>query len=216
MKAVCTVLIAIMLIVPLAGQARAGVSIGLLGGVTRMSWNGDTPEKGAYRPIWGPAAGAEIGVDIYRATTLCLQPSFVRRGTKIAFEVTGEKERVDSVEVVLDYFSLPLLVKVETLRGRFYVSGGFELSWLLKARYRTDADDLDVKFELGEHDLSVNFGIGYEFPAGPTSIWFEIRYAQSLINVGSEEAGTPGANPVTEPRLKNNGVMLLVGILYDL
>ena len=214
MKSVCAVFIAIMFTIPLAGQARAGAAIGALGGVTRMSWGGDVPDKGSYGSLMGLTAGAEIDIDIYRSTTLSLQPSFTQKGTKISFEVEGQSERVDSVEVQLDYFVLPLLIKVETLGGRFYVSGGLELGWLLSARYKTPTRDLDAEIDLEKYDLAVDFGIGYTIPAGRTGIWFELRYSQSLVNVGNEDTAPEGV--ITEPRVKNNGLMLLVGVLYDL
>jgi len=214
MKSVCTILIAITLIFPLIREVQAGAAIGAQGGVTRMSWGGDAPDKGSYGNLMGFTAGGQIDIGICRSTALSLQPSFTQKGTKIAFEVEGESERVDSVEVRLDYFVLPLLVKVETLGGRFYVSGGLELGWLLSARYKTPTRDLDAAIDLKKHDLAVDFGIGYTIPAGRTDIWFELRFSQSLVNVGDEDTGPEGI--ITEPRVKNNGLLLLVGVLYDL
>jgi len=214
MKSVCAILIAITLIIPLAGQARAGAAVGVLGGITRMSWGGDAPEKGSYGNLMGFTAGGQIDIDIYRSTALSLQPSFTQKGTKIDFEVGGQGEPVDSVEVRLDYFVLPLLLRVETMGGRFYVSGGLELGWLLSARYKTPTQDLGVEVDLNKYDLAVDFGLGYTIPAGRTGIWFELRYSQSLINVGNED--TASGDVITEPRVKNNGLTLLVGVLYDL
>jgi hypothetical protein len=214
MKSLCAVLIAITLILPLVREVQAGAAIGALGGVTRMSWDGDAPDKGSYGNLMGFTAGGQIDIDIYRSTALSLQPSFTQKGTKMSFEVEGQSERVDSVEVRLDYFVLPLLVKVETLGGRFYVSGGFELGWLLSARYKTPTQDVDISADLNKYDLAADFGIGYTIPAGRTDIWFELRYSQSLVNVGEEDAGPEGK--IIEPRVKNNGLLLLVGVLYDL
>lgn len=214
MKSLCTVLIAITLAFALTQEVQAGIAVGAVGGVNKMSWGGDAPDKGSYENLTGFTAGGQIDLEICRSTWLSLQPSFARKGTKITFEVEGQSERVDSVDVRLDYFVLPLLVKVETLGGRFYVTGGLEVGWLLDARYKTPTQDLDVSGDLNKYDLAADFGIGYTIPAGRTDIWFELRYSQSLINVGDEDAGHQEV--IQEPRVKNNGLMLLVGILYNL
>ena len=215
MKPVCAFLVAALSIFPLAGGARAGAAVGVLAGATSTSWDGDTPDRGSYSSLAGFAAGGRLDIDIYRSTRLSLQPSFMQKGTRIDFEVPGENERVDSVEVRLDYFALPILVRVETLQGRFYVTGGFEVGWLLDARYKTPDEDLDAKIDMKEHSLAVDFGIGYTIPAGRTGIWFELRYSQSLVNVGNEDASST-VHIIREPRVKNSGILFLAGILYDL
>lgn len=212
MKSLLAILTAILLVVTLAPGVRAEVMIGAMGGVTRTSWGGDTPEKGQYRSTYGFTLGAEVDVAVYRSTWLSVQPSFVQRGSKVAFEVKGSGDRIDSVEVNLDYFSLPILVKVETLGGRFYVSGGFEMAWLMNARYKTPTQDLDPSAEFKKYDFLINLGIGYTIPAGKSIIFLELRYSQSTMNVGEE---SEAAEDLIEPRVKNEGAMLVVGVLYD-
>jgi hypothetical protein len=194
---------------PLARARRWGP----LGGVTTTSWSGEKPENGRYRALTGSKLGAELDIGPYRSVWLSLQPSYVRRGTGIAFAAEGSDEPVDSAEVRLDYFVLPVLLKVGTLGGRAYVTGGPEVAWLLDASYRTSTDDSDISNELNAYDFVADFGAGYTFPAGRTSVFLEVRYSQSILNVVDDGART-GA--VATSRVKNDGFLFLIGFLLDL
>jgi hypothetical protein len=213
MKLQFAFILGVLVAVLLAPAARADLAVGALGGLTRASFGGDPPENGKYNSIYGYALGAALDVGVYKSTWLSIQPAFVQRGTKAAYEVTGESEFVDSVEVRLEYFSLPVLVKVETMGERFYVVGGFEMAWLLNARYETSTQDLDPSAEFKKYDFCIDFGLGYVIPAGRSQIFLELRYYQSMLNVGEENTDN---YEVIEPRVKNKGLMLLAGVLYGL
>jgi hypothetical protein len=203
--------LAVLLAAALAHEVRAEAAIGALSGLTKMSWGGDTPDKGSYKDIYGFALGIEVDVRVHRSAWISLQPSFVQRGTKMSFEVRGERDRVDSVEVSLDYFTLPVLLKVETMGRRFYVTGGVEIARLLNARYRTPSEDSDAAVEIKENDFLIDFGVGYVIPAGRAGIVLEARYSQSMMNIGDEHLGD---RYNIEARVKNRGLTFLVGVLY--
>lgn len=105
--------------------AHAGVSLGALAGITYMEWSGDRPTDSEYRAGYGLAAGLTIDIGISENSVLSLQPSYIQKGSKIAFELDGQDERVDSVDVRLDYVSLPIMLKVFKSDRRFYISGAW-------------------------------------------------------------------------------------------
>ena len=210
-----TILIPIILLICSlwAGPLSAETSIGIVGGLTRFNMDGDRPEKGEYRTVSGGMAGGILEFNLTKNVYLSLQPSYIQKGTKIAFEVEGQKERVDSIEVDLDYFSIPVLVKVRTRGERFYVLGGLEFGYLLKAQHVTSTEDNDIKDDLDKYDVAVQFGAGYAHPLGRSKIFIEARYVQSVMNVLSDE---PDDDVVLGLRLKNTGWIFCAGFMIGL
>jgi hypothetical protein len=196
------------------GMLSAETSLGTIGGLTRFQLDGDRPDKAAYRTITGGMVGGILEFSLTKSVTLSLQPSYIQKGTKIAFEVEGQKERVDSVDVKLDYFSVPVLVKVLTRGRRFYVLGGLEFGYLLDARYVTSTEDSHIKDELEKYDLAVQFGVGYFIPVGRSRIFAEARYDQSILNVKSDEESHTDER--FGLRLKNSGWIFCAGFLIGL
>lgn len=150
---------------------------------------------------------------MYDGVRLSIQPSVIQKGTGIAYEVEGEKERVDSVSVNTDYFSLPVLVKVFTPKERWFVSSGLEFAWLLDAKHVTSMAETDVFDLFDEFDLAIHFGIGWTRPVGRHEIFIEGRYTQSILNVASD------SDPESEYyglRLKNSGMLIMAGFLFQL
>lgn len=204
----------ILLIVSLwAGMLTAETSLGVIGGLTRFQMGGDNPDKTAYRTNTGGMVGGILEFGIARQVTLSLQPSYIQKGTKIAFEVEGQEERVDSVDVELEYFSIPVLVKVLTRGERFYVLSGLEFGYLLDARYITSTQDSNVKDDLEKFDLAIHFGAGYIIPVGRSRFFVEARYVQSVMNVITEESED---NAAFGFRLKNSGWIFCAGFLFGL
>lgn len=208
------VALAAVLALAAARDAVAGVSLGALGGLTRSSFSGDTPDKGEYKSLTGGAFGGICEIDLTRNVKLSLQPSWVRKGSKIAFEVEGEDERVDSVDVRIDYFTVPVLVKVMTRGGRFYVSGGLELGFPLSAEHETSSSTTDIEDGLENMDVAADFGVGLHVPVGHPVMYFELRYSQSLRSIFDEEWAEEELH--LEPRVKNSGTQFYVGLLYGL
>ncbi len=125
----------------------------------------------------------------------------------------GQKERVDSVQVKSDYLSIPVLVKVFTHSERWFVSSGFEFAWLMDAKHETSSGETAITDDLDEFDLAIHFGVGWVKPIGAHEFFIEGRYTQSLRNVISD------SNPESELyglRVKNSGILLNVGFLFQL
>jgi hypothetical protein len=191
----------------------AEIRLGATGGPARYSFSGDKPDKAAYTNQVRGAYGVVFELDVYRGVRLSIQPSLIQKGAGIAYEVAGQSERVDSVEVNTDYLSIPVLVKVFTRSERWFVSSGLEFGWLMEAEHVTSSAETDVKDILEDFDLAIHFGVGWTRPVGPHELFIEGRYTQSIMNVISDEDPDSALYGV---RVKNKGLLLMVGFLFQL
>ena len=206
-------LIAALLVSAWPSDALSEIRLGVTGGLSRYSYSGDKPDKAAYTTQNRAAFGGVFELDVYKGVRLSIQPSVIQKGTGIAYEVEGQKERVDSVSVNTDYFSIPVLVKVFTHSERWFVSSGLEFAWLLDATHVTSATETDITSEFDEFDLAIHFGVGWVKPVGRHEFFIEGRYTQSILNVASD------SNQESELyglRLKNSGLLFYVGFLFQL
>ena len=195
------------------GVSQAQVSIGAVLGVNRTGLSGDKPDNTSYSNHAGPIAGLVLEVSVAKDVAIVFQPGYRQSGANIGFQVPDQEEHVDSLSARLDYFSIPVLLKVITDGGRWYVTSGLDLGWLTSATISTvsGSQEMDVKDSLTNFDLAVIFGIGRMFPVGRPRITAEIRYSQSLLNLADDSAG--GDLPV---RFRASGFQLLAGVLLPL
>ena len=208
-----TIITALLLCTVWTGRSGAGVGVGVAGGIARYGFSGDSPDKSKYRSLTRGTFGGVVDVDLGENFRLSLQPSWMRKGTEIAYEVRGQKERVDSVEVETAYLSLPIMLKVFTKGGKWFVSSGVELGWLVSARWITSTRDDDIEGELEDLDVAIHFGVGRIIPLGRNEFFIEGRYTQSVLNV--IPAGDPDSR-LYGRRVKNSGMLLLAGFLIRL
>ena len=213
-RAVAAVLLAAAIAVstPFSGVS-AGALTGVFGGVTGFSFSGDEPEKAGYGSRYRATFGAVFEFDVHSGVRLSLQPAFTGKGTGIAYEIRGIKDPVDSVDVYLDYLSLPLTVKVFTRSGRWFVSGGLEMDWLLNAEYVTSTSKIDIAESMNPVDFVVRFGVGWVKPLGGNELFIEAVYSQSIVNVIS--ADEPDEK-FYDLRLKSSGMVICAGFLFQL
>jgi hypothetical protein len=149
------VLVLTAFIVP---TAPAQAAVGAFGGVDMTNLSGDAPAKTKYRSETGFAAGAVGEFRIAKDVWLSLQPTWLQRGTKIAFAVEGEEEAVDSLKVAANYLTLASA---------------------------TDSEDIGDTFR--PIDLSAVFAFGVMLPVGRPRLTIELRYSQSIINTASSD-----------------------------
>ena len=194
--------------------AAAQVSVGAVLGVNRTSLSGDKPEGTSFSPLSGGLiAGLVLEIPVAKDVAIMFQPGYRQSGANIGFQVDGQEEPVDSLRARLDYFSIPILIKVITNGRRWYVTSGFDLGWLTSATLSTvsGSEETDIKDNLTDFDLAVIFGVGRMFPIGRPSITAEIRYSQSLFNLAGDSTGQD--LPV---RFRASGFQLLAGVLLPL
>jgi hypothetical protein len=194
------------------GNAVAQVHIGIMGGVNHFSLSGDVPENGIYQSSSGLAFNLIGEIEITHDVKLSIQPGFTQKGVKIAYELVGVQEPYDSVDVRIDYLTIPLLMKVSAWNERLYVMSGLEFAFPLNGLFSTSSEETDIGDQLKTPDIAVNFGVGYLFPMENSSLFLEMRYSQSIGT--AVKKGTYAMDSSLEPRLWNNGFNFFFGYLY--
>ncbi len=197
--------------------AVAQPAVGFWGGLNRASLSGDAPEDASYGTRLGFSAGVVGEFNLAKDVKLSVQPAYFQRGGKIAFEVPDEDVPRDSLQVSLDYYSLPVLLKVISGNGKTYVSSGLDFGILSQAKLSNlnkDEQAQDIKRFFQDFDVAVNFGFGVMLPLGSPLLTLELRYSQSLTNLSKPEEN-PGESALS-PRLRSTGLQLLAGVLWPL
>jgi hypothetical protein len=195
--------------------AQGKFYLGPTGGLSRTSLSGDAPDNASYTSLIGFSAGLVGEYALTDDIRLSIQPSYVRRGTGVAFDV-GEEELRDSLELSLGYFSLPVMARFMSEKKTFFVNGGFDVGVLVDASLSdvNAGGKVDVKKFINGLDLMMLFGVGWSVEVAPAFLTFELRYTQSLLNAGkNDQLATTVGIPV---RFRSSGLQLLAGVLFPL
>jgi hypothetical protein len=208
----------LLLLVRIAPLATAQAVVGAFGGIDLTDLSGDAPSNTKYRPETGFAVGIVGEYRIASDVWLSLQPTWIQKGTRIAFAVSGEEELNDSLVLNANYLTVPILVKIVSNNSKTYVSGGLDLGFLLNASLSGPGAGAGVPSDVSNvfkpTDLSANFALGIMLPVGRPRVTIEARYSQSIIN-----AAHPDQDPEVyslPPRFRWSGLQLLAGFLYPL
>jgi len=208
--------VALVTVLTLGGASAAGaqIAVGAVLGVNRTGISGDNPDKTSYTAKGAPIVGLVLEIPVAKDVAIVFQPGYRQLKAVIGFEVDGQEEPVDSLDLKLAYVSVPVLVKVITSGGKWYVTSGLDFGFLSSASIGTisGSEETDVKDLLTEFDLAVIFGVGRMFPVGRPKITAEIRYSQSLLNLSNQ---TAGANDLPV-RFRASGFQLMAGVLLPL
>lgn len=197
-----------------ASPAGAEVLLGLVGGVNRYEVSGVSPDRVKYRDHSGYMFGVLGELAITEDIWLSLQPALVQKGAKIAFKVSNLKEPVDSVDVLLEYVSVPIMLKVVSGNGKTYVSGGVQADFLTNTVATVGSQERGIDELIKSTDVAANFAFGVMVPVGRPRLLFELRYSQGLRNVAE-----PGADPLVTllpKEFKSSGWMIWLGLLLPL
>ena len=198
----------IIIFLILGGTAVMGQPyLGLFGGITSSKLTGDAPDRVKYKRLIGFQFGTNLDFKLSKSIMLGLQPSFAQEGTRLQFKVKGVKEPVDSIKVRLNYFAVPVVIKVSSTNQRFYAIGGIEGAYIVGSYLERGGKEEDLKTDISEFNLSVHFGAGIRIPLGFPRLYIEIRYVQGVLNLTDE--------PIDKsyiPRIKTNGIKLNLGL----
>ena len=128
----------------------------------------------------------------------------------------GEVDPRDSLELTLDYVSIPVFARFLAPGRTWFVNGGLDLGFLLKGSLKNVPADrtVDVKDLLNNVDLMMIIGVGGTIHLDPALLTIELRYGQSLINAGSNDQ--LAAKIGIPPRFRSTGFQLLAGVMYPL
>ncbi len=217
MQSLRSLLLASLLVaatIPVASVPAHAAAVGAFAGLNRGSIKGDAPNNVEYRKLNGPIFGAQGEIEIGSDVLLSLQPMVVHRGSKIADadSTDGVNDGVE-LDVALDYFAIPIVVKFMTGKGRTYVTGGVDVAFLSAATIEGDGVDVDVKDSFESTDISALLGFGVVFPVGRPQLTVEARWVHGMVNL----AGDPGG-PITNlpDRFRSSGLQFTAGILFPL
>ena len=186
------------------------VTLGAFGGLNSSKLSGDVTSNGSYKSLMGGNFGAIIDVKLSEDLNLSLQPSYSQEGTRVFYTVKGLDEPVDSVKIRLNYFSLPLILKITSTNERFYALSGIETAMLLNASTIIGEEEGELP-DVSQWNIAVHFGAGIRIPVGYPSIFVELRYSQGLVNLTDEPLNT---NII--PRVKTTGFKILAGVEFPL
>ncbi len=204
-------LAALSIVPPIHAQRWLG-SIKLGSAITNFTGDLASGETD-WDPRYGLAAGVAVGYDMGNGFIPQIEATYVRQGaaTNVVFEGIPARLRSD-----LTYLSIPLL-----LQYRFDTSGyvhprifaGPMVAFQLDAQLSLKADDTGV--ELNEADDSIesrDFGVvagaALEIDVGSQRLTVESRFS-----FGFSDITKPNEEGV-DTTLKNQGVILLVGIVF--
>ena len=189
--------------------------IGATGGLMSSSISGDAPEDASYSGKIGFSGGLISDFTITEDIILSIQPRYLQKGTSVAYDV-GEYELRDSLTATLDYISLPIMLKINSLNKRIFFSSGLDFGYLMNSTVENivDGSTQDVSNLFKTFDISATLGFGVNIPIGAPIISLELRYMQSLLNlsdISSDESGT------TFPyRFRTSGFQFLTSILFPI
>lgn len=191
------------------------IKIGVSGGIMSSNFSGDAPEDASYSGKSGLSGGIIADFMLTEDIVLSIQPRYLQKGTSVKYDI-GEYELRDSLTATLDYFSLPVIVKINSLNKRVFFSSGLDFGYLMSSSVENIADGSakDINNLVQKFDLSATLGFGVNFPIGSPTILLEVRYMQSLLNlsdISSEESGT-----VFPYRFRTSGFQFLTSIIFPI
>jgi hypothetical protein len=203
----------VLFIVFSVASVNAQFTVGIFGGVNNSNLIGDSPPGSTYESDPGLAVGILGEFNITSDVKISLQPMFQRKGTTIAYSVISEREPQDSIDININYFSIPILMKVYGGNNLLYISGGFDIGYKLDATFKriTPDEEKDISDSFNDFDIAAVFGVGAQFKIGLFYIFIEGRYSQGLGNISSPVEGEPEE---LNPSFRTTSLQLFAGLTY--
>ncbi len=199
-------LFSVMALLP--GALSAQVTLSAYGGAVRTSFSGDAPPDTRYHTRLGPVLGVAADFFVASDVAISIQPAYSQRGTNIAFRDAEADKYRDSIAVRTDYVSIPVLLKVFAAHQRTFVTGGLDFGYLLRAEADDGSGPTDAETLFNNQDLSMVLGFGVALHKRSPELTVELRYIQSLLNLGNSEIGV-GESGLVPPRFRAAGFQLL-------
>jgi hypothetical protein len=207
------IILLVLFVLCSVASVNAQFTVGIFGGVNNSNLIGDSPPGSTYQSKQGYAAGALVEYDITSDVRISLQPMFQRKGTTIAYSVFNEREPQDSIDININYFSIPILAKVYGGNNMLYVSGGFDIGYKLDASFKRigSGTEKNISDSFDDFDIAAIIGVGAQFKISLFYIFIEGRYSQGLGNISSPVEGEPEE---LNPSFRTAGLQLYVGLTY--
>ena len=192
---------------------EAQFSIGVNAGVTRMKFSGDPVQGlGYFVPDPGFSSALRLDYRISDAVALSLQPGFSQMRSSYFVMNDSATQAIDSTNLRLNSFSLPLHVIAWSENGRFFVLAGMQFDYTLSFKSETLVSPHSTGYEVRDYNIYAQFGAGFMIPLGKPYLSFEIRYSQGLLDL---------TDPLVHqdsflPRTKLTNIGFIVGLQFPL
>ena len=180
----------------------AEVSFGVQAGanVSRLRYEEERP---AWHTGWRASftGGAEIVVPIKDRLSLLTGPRYVRQTHHVKYDTgnTTLPRQVGEFQITQDYVSLPVLLAIRPLASRrVFFCLGPEAGLLLAGRLIGDDTqalgastptahrDEDIKDKLKSANLTIDAGLGIEFPVSAHVAVTSVRYTHGVVGVAKK------------------------------
>ena len=206
--------LSILIALCLGSSVYAQFSAGIFSEVNYSSLTGDAPPGAVYKSVPEFGTGGLFEYNITPYVKMSFQPAFQRAGTKIAYSKFSQREPVDSIDINIDYFSVPLIMKVYGGTNIMYVLGGVSLGIKLNATYKEITSDKKINVDDSFNDINVAaiVGVGAQFRVGLFYVFVEGRYSQGLINIRNKNPGEPEELDLS---FRTIGLQLFAGLTYS-
>lgn len=187
--------------------AFAQVDLGIFAGIDNGRLSGDKFSNTKYKPKTGFIVGLSVDTQINDLISLSFQPGYFKSSSSIQVPDTIANEYKDSIRISVEYMILDIFIKIQSKSKRLYFSSGLEFGYGLSLVADNELEEVDITDELNKWNISAVFGMGYKIPIKRSSLYFELRYAQGLVNMTK-------ADPLEDdsmPRVKLSGLKIVTG-----
>ncbi len=175
---------------------NAQFSLGAKAGVNLASWNMSEDDDDVLKGRIAYHVG--VVAEISLSDQFSVQPEllYTSLGPKVDFD------EVDDFRYVVDYLSIPVMVKYYPVEG-LGIEIGPQVGFLLGAKATNGDEEEDFKDEMESIDFGVGFGAGYKLEMG---VFFNARYVLGMTNIVSELED--------DDFVKNNVFQFSVGYMF--
>ena len=173
---------------------------GVIAGLNLAKLNIEGRDNGELRTAF--AAGGVFDLGLNDRFGVRIEPSFLSRGGK-AEKRNAYWGTIDGAVFQLDYVDVPVLARynltAETIHP--YVLGGLGFNFATKQQVKLTQGQQQETVGLGDvyspFDLTLDLGLGYNFPAASNRLTVDARVAIGLVNIN--DGGTVTFNGASLP-----------------
>jgi len=211
LRTVLTTAAGIAVALSIGAASAHAAAVGAILGANRAGISGDAPQNVEFGSRFGLIAGVQGEFGIARDVLISVQPMIVSRGAAVS---DADSLDAESADLVIDYFAIPIVLKIMAGGGRTYVTGGIDVAFLDKATLSSGDVELDATDLFNQTDVAALVGFGVVFPIGRPRLTIEARYVQAFSSLTREGAIPPDQN--LPDRFHNKGLQLTAGFLFPL
>ena len=203
------------------------IKLGLKTSVNYFTHTGDVSDDVDY--ALAPQAGVYVNIPLGEHFAVQPELNFSRMGSKESHYLDAQAQDFGTYyvkqtdEIVLDYLTLPVMLKFYPVGG-LNIEAGPQLGYNIYSRgisttHTNTVNGLtkeelktDLKDNINELEFGVNFGLGYEFK--DTGVNLGARYYMGLTNVLKDNEINDEVQAANNLNVKNSGFTFGVGYSF--